>query len=204
MAKEPIEYTFAEDVEEIGRKLIYDYHNHLEHVRIAYLFLNKEQRCKGSLVAAKAKKVSEEYRMLTNYDFLIIISAPIWVSLTSKQQEAILDHELEHCWTDEDDLGNRTFKILPHDVEEFSSIIRRHGLYEKTLVHFGSVVGQHLADKQDVTVSRVGDPTPVAAPENTHKKAKKNKKHKKEKTKKSKGLVITKSKNPDDAMFAYD
>ena len=53
----------------------------------------------------------------------------MWNDLTDKQKAAILDHELEHCFVEETETGDVIYKLLPHDLEEFNSIVTRHGLY---------------------------------------------------------------------------
>jgi hypothetical protein len=53
--------------------------------------------------------------------------------LAPEHQEALLDHELQHCSAGTDDAGNKVWYIQGHDVEDFHAIIRRHGLWSPAL-----------------------------------------------------------------------
>ena len=142
--KVPIQYDHAESVEKIAKDLIRNYHSYLATQSIAYLFKNREMFSKGRCVLATAEKTSAKVKALSEpagYDFVIIVSYPTWLNLTSKQRSAVVDHELTHCFVEEnDDTGEATTKILPHDVDEFEEIIRRHGLYKKDLERLGRVI----------------------------------------------------------------
>ena len=137
----PVQYDPAETVGELAKDLIRQYHPHLATCKIAYLFKNKEIKSKGRLVVATTKKVSADMHALCGYHFLITIAYPTWNDLSDEIKRAALDHELEHCWVEDDEkTGETKYRILPHDVEEFGSVIQRHGLYTTNLVKLGSVV----------------------------------------------------------------
>lgn len=136
----PTSYDRAETVEELAKRLISKYHPHLANCKIAYLYKNKDMKSKGRVKIATAEKCSPKLKALTEYDFLIVVSFPAYNSLSDKQKRAIIDHELEHCWCEEDDTGELTYSIIPHDVEEFGSIIQRHGLYYTDLEKMGRIV----------------------------------------------------------------
>jgi predicted metallopeptidase len=157
----PIQFDPAEEVEKIAKRLIPKYHSHLVNSKIAYLFKNKEMKSKGRLIVATAKKISKEMTTLSGYNFLIVVSYPTFRDLNDDQKLAVIDHELEHCFVDEDPkTGDPVYSILPHDVEEFSSIIRRHGLYTTDLVKVGMVIEDVLpaSIKKDLVVTKLGKP----------------------------------------------
>lgn len=166
----PVQFDPAEEVEKLAKRLIPKHHTHLVNAKIAYLFKNKEMKSKGKIVVATAKKVSKEMTTLSGYNFLITVAYPTWRDLSDDQKLAIVDHELEHCLVDEDaKTGETKYLIIPHDVEEFSSIIRRHGLYTTDLVRIGMVIEDVLPAniKKDVVVTKVGKPEKIQVVDET-------------------------------------
>jgi predicted metallopeptidase len=138
----PTQYDWAETVEELAKELIPKHHSHLVNCKIAYLYKNKEMKSKGRKVVATAEKISAKNHKLSGYHFLITVAYPTYNELSDAQKRAIIDHELEHCFVEDDEqTGEPKYKLLPHDVEEFGSIIMRHGLYTTSLVKLGRVVG---------------------------------------------------------------
>jgi hypothetical protein len=156
----PTQFDPAEEVEKIAKKLIPKYHSHLANCKIAYLFKNKKIKSKGREVVATAEKISKKQHALSGYHFLITTSYPTWKELSDKQRLAVVDHELEHCFVEDDDkTGEPKYSILPHDVEEFGSIIKRHGLYTTNLVRIGRVVEDALENLEKKTVvKKAGKP----------------------------------------------
>jgi hypothetical protein len=119
-------------------------------------------KSKGRDIAATAEKVSAKHKTLSGFDFVITVAAPTWQRLDDSIRLAVMDHELEHCWIEETDSGELKYKILPHDVEEFGSIIMRHGLYTVNLVKLGKVVENALVpddiSKKKKVVKKIGKP----------------------------------------------
>jgi len=128
--KEPLSYDPINDyVVDMANQLIAKHHPHLADAKMAYLWRNKPLMESGQAVFAKAKKITGEMHALCDKEFLIVIVYPMWNDLKEEEKWAILDHELTHCFVDEDEEGERVCKILPHDFSDFGEIIVRHGLY---------------------------------------------------------------------------
>ena len=156
----PTQYDPAEEVEKIASKLIAKHHTHLASCNIAYLFVNREMKKSGRVVVATAEKISKKQKALSKFDFLITVGFPTWQELSEPIRLAVVDHELSHCWVEDDEkTGETKYRTLPHEVEEFTGVLRRHGLYTVDLVKLGNVVQDSLkALSKDVVVKKLGDP----------------------------------------------
>lgn len=123
MAVEWIKAT--DEVIDIARELIGQYHPSLEDASIGFLFRSEAPISNGKATYGKAKKISEADAIFMDYDFIIWLAQDMWDRLTPAQKTALVDHELCHCHLGDDDKP----KILPHDIEEFNCILQRHGFW---------------------------------------------------------------------------
>lgn len=152
---EPIFYVDAPEVREIAEGLIPKHHQHLIDLPIRYVFRSKTRKLRGSLAYATAEvmkgreavgwmtedEVQSQYERFQNpYQiFWMEVSAQLWETLSDPQKIALIDHELCHFIIEEDDLNPEPrLGIKPHDIEEFTDVVRRHGLWEPGLVEFGA------------------------------------------------------------------
>jgi hypothetical protein len=137
----------------IGKSLIAECHNHLRNVRMDFVFIERLDKdgvsqpieSKGKALLGRAKKVTGLNAYLAEstdeqtdepVEFYVIeLSYFYWRSLTEKQRRALIDHELCHCETDEEGKP----KMRTHDVEEFSEVIKRHGLWRPDVEQFVKV-----------------------------------------------------------------
>lgn len=162
----PAEFKRAPEVEEIARSLIRECpdHSHLIEARILYLFrygtwskggdtvLGKAQRLTG-LSGYLAKQMLLRAIDVTDedaaFDFVVMINGDRWEYLSADHREALVDHELCHCIkTGDDDDGNPIWAIANHDVEEFASVLRRHGIYDERLRGFAKALKQVSIEAQ--------------------------------------------------------
>jgi hypothetical protein len=106
----------------------------------------------GHLVLGQCVKANELQRELVDYDFVIVLNREVWedAQFTREQKVALIDHEMCHVApaVDEDgepriDSKNRpVWRLRGHDIEEFTAIIARHGLYKRDLEIFGQQIVQ--------------------------------------------------------------
>jgi predicted metallopeptidase len=150
-------YFDAPEVAEIAQSLIAKYHQHLIDfsVKIRYVFVDKTPNSKGKEVWGTCRKISglNAYLEGENPDgdpfFVITISKDVWDLLPSEKKLALVDHELCHAWAEvkqqknesDDDSDMETdnpvkLNVKPHDLEEFSCIVRRHGLWREDIEAF--------------------------------------------------------------------
>lgn len=137
-------YHNAEDAAAIGAILVEAVHDHLQRASIAYVFREK-MKTRDKSVWGKASKASGELEFFNGYDFVIKINWMVWRGLSDLQKVALIDHELSHCGHEiEDKTGDDKWVMLSHDIEEFSGIVQRWGLWRPDLTVFaGAVVHAH-------------------------------------------------------------
>ena len=142
-----MEYTEAHEAAKLAQTIIKNYHTHLQTTRIDFLFVDKPIKIKGKTVAGRARKISGLTAYLATrpneepQDFFVIeISKLAWDRYKPKQKKALVDHELKHCWIDE----NGKLTTVGHDCEEFYEIIDRYGLWDESLQGMGRVMQSGL------------------------------------------------------------
>ena len=158
-------YFEAPEVQDIAQELIQKYHSHIIDfaVKIRYLFVDKTPNSKGKEVWGTCRKVTGLNAYLEGHNpdsepfFVITISKDIWDILPSDKKYALVDHELCHAWADvkqqkEEAESDSTMEcdnpvrlsLKTHDLEEFSCIVRRHGLWREEIEDF---VNEALKEK---------------------------------------------------------
>lgn len=119
-------YELSEEYEEIAREIIGSVPDmaHLADIPVAYLSCDKPKVSKGHRIHGECKKVSEMYRAICPYAFIIVIYEPCCGNFDEEQLRILIEHELRHIGI----AGNRTY-IVPHDVErgEFTAIADKYG-----------------------------------------------------------------------------
>lgn len=87
--------------------------------RFAFFVMSEEE------VMKQLQLFENPYQM-----FWMEISLEDWESLSLRQREALIDHELCHFWLDFPETASEPkLALRSHDIEEFEEIIRRHGIY---------------------------------------------------------------------------
>jgi hypothetical protein len=125
----------------IANALIGAFHTHLVNARIEYLFRENLER-RGRVRLGVASRAAGKLSYLAEVDFVIEFNWTYWAKLTPPQRIALVDHELCHCSRDDD--GNWTMRS--HDVEEFSEIVSRWGLWTPDLRIFNSALKNAQVD----------------------------------------------------------
>ena len=155
-------YNMADDL--VGK-----YHSHLAEAKIAIAWRYGVKEDKdGNLPLGGVKICSELDRKLHGFDLIIWLNFAWWNQVASlEQQRAALDHFLCHCEvtknedgeekTDED--GNTVYRRRNPDVEEFTEVIDRHGLYMAKLEKFAAIAMRRYEDDRPLLkkMDRNGD-----------------------------------------------
>lgn len=125
----------AAQAKAIAAALIPAVHTELTSARMAFIF--KENHSKAATVA----KAGAQLAYLAKRDFVLVFDWNHWHGLKALEKIALVDHELEHCTTDD----NENWDIREHDVEEFGSIVRRYGFWNRPLRAFSKDVARAAA-----------------------------------------------------------
>lgn len=131
--------------------LVEQFHEELTNARIAIAWnLAWKEDVDGRLTLGKCKKASDLDRELHAYDFVVMLNMEFWqdAATVDTQRVALLDHELTHASVKLDENGEPVrdqkdrvvYRIRKHDLEEFSEVIERHGLYKADLERFAAAV----------------------------------------------------------------
>ena len=95
-------------------------------VLVGFMSSNKAKVSNGKKVFGQCERVPDKYKAFIPYDFLITVYEPNVIDFTGQQIRILLHHELLHCGVNMN--AEPTYKVNPHDVEEFNEIIDRYGL----------------------------------------------------------------------------
>lgn len=116
---------------DLAEELIEKHHRNLSDARIGILFRSEAPVSGGKRTLGQASTVTAKWLPLLRepYDFIIWLAADAWEELDSRQQRALLDHELYHCHLSNEGKA----EIRPHDIEEFAEIIQRYGFWRDDL-----------------------------------------------------------------------
>lgn len=120
-------YWESEELAKLGKKVIKTYGDlrHLDdpQCRIAYQYCDKEKKGKGKLVLADTELVKDKIKVFFKADFLITVYAGSCVGLDEERMERLMYHELKHIGYEAPD----EFYIIPHDIEDFRSVVDKWG-----------------------------------------------------------------------------
>lgn len=135
---EQTDFMDAPDIERIANALIgtcadLDF---LEEVHIRYRWRRKGQNKAGKIVLGYCQKLSGQLRdEMGGGDFQIVLNAENCGlrDLRAWQLEALVYHELNHIAPPDEDDPESVPTLIGHDVEMFTSEVRRYGLWTNEL-----------------------------------------------------------------------
>ena len=153
MAKE---FTHAPEIERIAEKLIEIFKPELEGFSIRYVFNSENPKLHGEEKTALARKVVGLNAFLAGEPdgfFVLEFGRPAFDELTEAQLIAVVHHELCHFGISDDG----KLWIIPHDVEEFSEVVKVHGSYDLNLMIFSESLekGNSDADNRKELINRI-------------------------------------------------
>lgn len=158
--------------------LIVEHHEDLEQARIALAWCTSWQPdVDGRVTLGKCKKASDLDRELSQWDFIILLRKSFWTEerVTLAQRRALLDHELCHAAVKLDgngepvidERGRRVYRVRKHDLEEFTAVVERHGLWKRDLEMFAAAMRRSvLAGFKPCDLCRADNPGWNTTPDN--------------------------------------
>jgi hypothetical protein len=157
--------------------LVEAHHEEIINARIALAWaLTWKADVDGHVKLGQCKKASDLDRELHPFDFVVLLNAEWWQDgrVTDAQRRALLDHELEHATVKLDEDGEPArdskdrviYRLRKHDIEEFSSIVARHGTYKRDLEHFAAALRRGA--KQGSLIDGPSPSTTIDPPSATH------------------------------------
>lgn len=153
-------YWRAHEVDEIVEQLLHEHHDHLNRhdIKIVSVFREPVTRAHGRIVLGKARKVGGLNAHLVGLvrkdaldgpaDFFVVeVAHQPWQHLTNRQKLALVDHELCHFDVEipEHPDNDRKLIVRGHDLEEFTDVVKRHGLWRPEVEHFARTANNQLA-----------------------------------------------------------
>ena len=103
-------------------------------IKIDYCVSDLLKTSKGKTVFGECHKVKPLYKAYIPYDFIIVIYDQAIPMMTEKQKRILMLHELMHVGVD----TKGDPKIIPHDVEDFASILKEFGMDWDRLEDYGT------------------------------------------------------------------
>jgi len=118
-----------EALKPLAEELIEAYHPHLARARIVYLFRMGRWLIQDRKVPGQGMVAPAVWRLLSGCDLVVIINEAIFLAVDEKGKRAIIDHELTHFAEPRiGRMGQVTWSLRRHDVEEFSACVLRNGI----------------------------------------------------------------------------
>jgi hypothetical protein len=147
----------------IAGGLIPNYHPELATARIQYVFVSEASSKGGQELLGRVKKLAGFLEWSLESDYVIEVAQDKWTSLEQHQRTALVDHLLERCTGEEDEkTGEMRWKVREPNVQEFDTILDRHGAWHPQLAGFVSIakrvnldglLEEEEADLNDTTVA---------------------------------------------------
>lgn len=123
-----VEYTKSDTLQSLAEDVmsVSEEFDHLRDwgCRIGYQYSDHAKKSDGKLVYADCMKVNDKLKAFLPLDFVITFYEPNVTELNDAAMWRLMYHELSHVGFDE------TGKccIIPHDLEDFRSVIGRWGI----------------------------------------------------------------------------
>ena len=134
---EKIKYWDAIEVKEIAIKLISENNfTFPTNVPICYVFIDTAKYW------GKASLVSPLTNFMSGYNFILTINHAQWLLLNEQQREALVFHELCHFGYDAE---KDKYYIVDHDLEEFSRVVSKYGLWRESVKIMADSIQKRLS-----------------------------------------------------------
>ena len=120
------EFEVSQELRDLADKVIQDEVLEISPAEVEYLLVYPNI---SKTIAGRCIRAGRELKFFSGKDYLIEISGELWDALDDSVRYVLMQHELMHILpVMNDKTGEWKFEIRNHDVEDFSKIIKKHGI----------------------------------------------------------------------------
>lgn len=120
------EFEVSDELKQLADKVISEQNLDISPAKVEFLLVYPNI---AKTVAGRCIKTSKELKFFSGNDYLIEISGELWDALDDTVRYILIQHELMHILPIMNDkTGEWKFELRRHDIEDFSSIIKKHGI----------------------------------------------------------------------------
>ena len=120
------EFQISNELKTLAETVIEEQEIKVEDSKIQYLLVYPNI---AKTVAGRCMKTGRELKFFSDNDYLVEMSGELWDNLDEKTRYNLMHHELMHIKPSYNEkTGDWTYKTRPHDVEDFSILIKKHGI----------------------------------------------------------------------------
>ena len=132
------EYVKSTEVEQLAETVIAEKNMDLNPARIKYLLVYPNI---NKTTGGRCTRATNLLKVYGEVDYVIELSGDFYDQLDEDRKKILLWHELLHVFPVINKQGEWEFKLRKHDIEDFYTIIEKHGIewHSKLKTMFGSV-----------------------------------------------------------------
>lgn len=120
------EFEVSPELKELAETVIQEQNLDVSPAKVEYLLVYPNI---AKTVAGRCIKTSKELSFFSGNDYLIEMSGELWDSIDDSVRYVLMQHELMHIMpVMNDKTGDWKFELRRHDIEDFSIIIKKHGI----------------------------------------------------------------------------
>lgn len=149
-----VEKTFevSDEVRDLALKIIAEQHMDISPAKVEYILVFPNI---SKTVAGKCIKTGRELKFYSEKDYLLEISGDLWNVLDDSVKYVLVQHELMHVLPlMNEKTGKWQFKVRDHNVQDFSSIIKTHGIdwIEKVKLSISSLYDLSPSEEDNIKI----------------------------------------------------
>lgn len=120
------QFEVSDELKQLAERVIKEQGMDVSPAKVEYLLVYPNI---SKTVAGRCVKAGKELRFFSGYDYLIEISGELYDALDDSVRYILMQHELMHIMPIMNDkTGEWKFELRRHDIEDFSNIIKKHGV----------------------------------------------------------------------------
>lgn len=120
------EFIVDDELRELAERIVKDEVMEISPAEVEYLLVYPNI---SKTVAGRCIRASKELKFFSGKDYLIEISGELWDALDDSVKYVLVQHEMMHILPHMDEkTGEWKFELRQHDIEDFSKIIKKHGI----------------------------------------------------------------------------